>query len=437
MSFKIWDVVVIGAGPTGISAAISASRNNASTILIDKYGFLGGTVSSGWVAWLTGSHDSKGRQIIKGILQEIIDKLVKMECSDGKVVYRVPNMSTVAIEPEMFQFAAIDLIDESKITFMLHSLATDINLVGSKIDSLVIHNKDGKSIIKGKMFIDATGDADISVFSKVPFEKGDSGSGFMNAMSLIFRVGNVNIKEFTEWWEKNPPIEPYKYLPPLMTEEPSIRKAGYLLAQYTKPEQKKLFISTMSIYKDGTKTKDLNEAEIEARKKVLSINKFLKENVPGFELSFIDGIAPSIGVRETRRIIGDYILSVEDVMTGARFSDVIAKGAFPIDIHHEGQPTLSVLDKDYDIPYRCLIPKNVENLLVGGRCISVEHQVSGTIRITGACMATGQAAGAAAALAALGKKTTREIKIGKLQELLVNQGCILYDKQVRKTNNVM
>ena len=431
------DVIVVGGGPTGIAAATAAAHSGADTLLIERYGFLGGMISAGYVNWLCGSHNQHGEQIVKGVFQDIFDKLVKLGASDGKVITGIKSFSRVPFDPELFKYAALDLVEEAGVNLLLHSFVSDAIVEDNVIKGITVHNKSGTQILRADVIVDATGDADIAASAGAPYEKAKEGQ--MQALTLQPRVGNVDIDKFDKWRAETPHHPDFPQLEPLLTKEPTIRGAGYIGFTYS-PNQKKrreVIVNTMAILKDASNAKELTEAEVEARKLILPLIKFLKEEVPGFENSYLIDTAPQIGTRESRRIVGEYTLTVDDIKQGRRFKDVIGRCSSPMDFHKPDGLLIIWLESDYDIPYRCLVPQKIDNLLVGGRCVSVEHEALASIRVMIPCMATGQAAGAAAALAVKDKVPPRKLDVSKLQKALLDQGVILYDNQLVKTPNVI
>lgn len=433
------DVIVVGGGPTGIAAAIAAARSGAGTLLVEQYGFLGGMISAGYVNWLCGSHNANGEQIIKGVFQDVFDKLVKLGASDGKVITGIKSFSRVPLDPELFKFAALDLVEEAGVNLLLHSFAGDAIVEDNVIRGITVHNKSGTQTLRADVIVDATGDADIAASAGVPYEKGKEGR--MQALTLQPRMGNVDIDKFEKWLDENPPQPDFPFLPPPLTKEPAIREAGCFGFMYSPnmKERREGVVNTMAVLKDASSAKELTEAEVEATKLILPLIEFLKKEVPGFENSYFINTAPQIGIRETRRIVGEYSLTLEDINKGRRFEDVIGRCSSPLDCHKgDGEFLLTWLESDqYDIPYRCLVPQKTDNLLVGGRSISTEYEVNRSIRVMVPCMATGQAAGAAAALAVKDKVPPRKLDVPKLQKALLDQGVILYDSQLVKTPNVV
>ncbi|MCK4245133.1 MAG: FAD-dependent oxidoreductase, partial [Candidatus Omnitrophica bacterium] len=282
-------------------------------------------------------------------------------------------------------------------------------------------SKSGRQAISGDIFIDATGDGDIFAKAGIPFEKGRLKDGLTQSMGLMFRLGNVN---------KKPPGKEIIDLARKAIEDGSL--PAYRVSfgsQGSTIRENEVSVNVTRIPGDGTNIYDLTNAEIRGRKDVKTIVKFFRENIPGYENCYLISTGV-IGVRETRRLVGEYIFTREDVLEGRKFKDVIARGAWGIDIHSpEGKPEdLTQWPEEgisYDIPYRCLLPKRIDNLIVAGRCISATHEAMASLRVMPTCMAMGQAAGTAAALSMKEETALSSLDVRKLQKVLREQGANL------------
>jgi hypothetical protein len=452
------EVLVAGGGPSGICAAIAAARNGARTLLIERYGFLGGTATSASVGPFAPFHHGD-EQVIKGIPQEIIERLValggstghlKIACSFGSGTYMC------WFDREVYKHAAFQLVQEAGAEILLHTWASEAVMKGDRIKGLIVQNKSGRQLILADLVIDTTGDGDVIAASGARYEFGREGDGRTQAMTMLFEMGGVDIPAVRhyiethpadfEWWS---PVIPVRPLPPEFQQEHFVAQ-GFLslvkdamgtgelhlgrnsvLLLTTLWPGMITFNSTRVIGKKGTDARELTEAEIDARRQVMSLAAFMKKHVPGFARAHIVTTGVQIGVRETRRLVGEYVLTSKDVVRGNKFPDGIARGYFPIDIHSPSGPegyqpggsTWTELDDSYDIPYRCCVPEKVEGLLVAGRCISVDHEAVGSTRSTGSCMALGQATGTAAALATRQGILPRHVNVQELRALLEGQGA--------------
>jgi hypothetical protein len=478
------DVVVIGGGSAGMGAAIAAARNGADTLLIERYQYLGGMMTGGLVH---GFHtvrvhqnsdyvfESAGgentyqteryqlEQVVRGLAMEMLERLYEMGGVYG--LYGKPGeaASRTHHDPTALKLLADQMVKEAGVELWLDSLATEPVIDGDRLAGIVVHNKSGKHHVMGKVFVDCSGDGDIAARSGVPFDQGREEDGRPEASTLIFIMGGVDLQktlkhleehpedrgrgDIEEWrriFEKGRPIfvggfrnllkKAYANgdLPlPMHSDVPGgigtfkpLWRGGRLVPSET------IHNADMAYKTDPISTESLTETCIFARWYVMRLANFFMKYVPGFEDSHLIETANQLGVRESRRIIGEYVLCKEDILESREFDDAIARGGRAMDVHSEvgGQPGHWVeirSGKAYDIPYRCLIPKAIEGLLVAGRCISVDHMALGSVRGIPLCIATGQAAGTAAAIAARDEIIPRKVDIFKLQRNLVSQGVNL------------
>jgi len=407
------DVIVVGGGTAGVAAAVTAARNGANTVLIEKYGFLGGTMTAGLVNPFMTFH-AGGEQIIEGIFQEIIDCLRSMNGYDER---------TKAFDAEIMKLVLDQMVKEAGVKLMLHTCVIDVIMQGNIIRGVEIHNKSGKQAVLGEVVVDATGDGDVAVMAGAPYEKGRKEDGLTQPMTLNFRMGGVDVGRMPPKHEINRLFGEAK-----AKGEIKIPRENVLWFPTTRKSEVH-FNTTRVVKVDGTNAEDLTYAEIEARRQMFELIKFLKERISGFENAYLLMSGAQIGVRETRRIIGEYILTGEDILEARKFKDVIARGSYPIDIHNPtGEGTIIKRPppgESYDIPYRCLVPKKVDNLLVAGRCVSTTHEAQAAIRVIPIVVAIGQAAGTAAALAVKLNVPPRNLDVSLLQKTLREQGANL------------
>ena len=338
------------------------------------------------------------------------------------------------------------MLEEAGVKLLLHTWIADSIVENDKIKGIIVENKSGRQAILGKVVIDATGDGDVAARAGCPYQKGREKDGKTQGMTLVGPimkgVDNKKLWNFLCQYKKKHPEDvvdfiddklPFFDVSGLSNLLKEAREKGDLLLDYDtiwiigdletdKAEIGGSFVPNV----DGTNVFDLTYAEIESIKQLSSIVNFAKKYIPGFENSHrTDRGSVSIGVRETRRIMGEYLLTEKDILSGRNFPDTIAKNKAPIDIHSpEGQKYIT-LKKSYGIPYRCLVPKKIDNLLVAGRCISVTHKALASVRFIPCCMATGQAAGVAAALSVKNNITPRNLNPIELQRSLKKQGVII------------
>ena len=440
---KQYDVIVVGGGPAGITAALAASRANVSTLLIERYGFLGGMSSSALVyPWFT-FHDLNGNQVIKGIAQEIVEKLMARGGSPGHL--RDSSGFVWSITPfdkEILKSLTLEMLSESNVDILLHSFVSEVQVVNQNIVKLKTIGKYGNSELNGKVIVDATGDADIANLSGAPFTLGRSSDGKVQAMTLIFRLGGVKTEPINKYYMEHPdefytPVVPVdrKNLPLTgisgffehWKNAPSdIPRDRFLF--FIGPRENEITVNTTRILDiNPTKPDQITRAEIIGRKQVELLTVFMKESLPGFENAYLLETAAQVGVRESRRIIGQYVLNEMDVVNGTVFPDVVARCGYPIDIHMPDNANMTLIDfkTSYCIPYRVMLPQRINNLLVTGRAVSCTHDAFASLRVTAPVMALGQAAGTAAALSIKMGVPPSNIKIEKLQSLLVENKAFL------------
>ncbi len=451
-------VLVAGGGPSGICAAIAAARNGARTLLIERYGFLGGTATSASVGPFAPFHHGD-EQVIQGIPQEIIDRLYELGGSSGHMKVQHSHGSGTYMcwfDREVYKFAALQLVQEAGADILLHTWVSEAVMDGDRIHGLIVQNKSGRQLIPADVVIDTTGDGDVIAASGARFEFGRESDRRTQAMTLLFEMAGVDIPPLRQYIETHPhefewwsPVLPIRPLRPEFQQEHFVAQ-GFLSLVKEAMDTGELYLgrnsvlllttlwpgeitfnSTRVIGKRGIDARELTEAEIDARRQAMSLAKFMKKYVPGFARAYVVTTGVQIGVRESRRLVGEYILSTKDVQRGHKFADGIARGYFPIDIHSPtgkegyvpGGSTWTELEDSYDIPYRCCLPEKVEGLLVAGRCIAASHEAVGSTRSTGTCMALGQAAGTAAALAVRQGIVPRRVDIKELRTLLQAQGA--------------
>ncbi|MDD3840938.1 MAG: FAD-dependent oxidoreductase [Clostridia bacterium] len=446
------DVVVVGGGTSGVIAAIAASRAGAKTVLVEKYGFLGGVASFGipFLAFIAGD----GTRVVDGIPNELVNKMVAFGGCPGHVrggkwkesgEHSDYEFALTPYDPEVYKYTAMKMVLDSGVDLLLHSYFSDVKISHGEIECIEIVNKSGKQNIKAKIYVDATGDADIAYQAGFDYRKGDE-QGSMQNVSDIFNMGRVDtnfmvealknrdrILGWGEWYtrivkgEKLEGEEGYVHIAGHMQPWEDESCLTFTAVSYREGEVSLNITRTVGI--DGTEATDLTKGETCERENVFSIAQAMRRNVPGFERSYLISTSPQIGIRESRNIIGEYVMTVGDVLGCRGFDDNIARGCYPVDIHdpHGGKTQFQFL-KDrgsYGVPYRALIPKGAKNVIMAGRCISTDHEAHGTVRIMSTAMATGQAAGAAAALAAKRNSHVMDLDIVELRELLSYQNAIL------------
>jgi|YNPNPStandDraft_1061719.scaffolds.fasta_scaffold00456_9 hypothetical protein len=447
MSIRRHSIIVLGGGIAGCAAAVQAARLGYDTLLIESYGFLGGTATAGLVNPFMSSTTSRGKALIGGIFTEIRQWLA---ASDG--------LLDASFDSEQMKLVLQNMVTDSGAKLRLHTSFVDARAYSGGDICVRTFSKSGFEEFHCDRLVDASGDADAAVALGAGYQMGDE-SGLCQAVTLMFDLGGVDLVRALTYVRDNPDQMRFPKLPPdanaQSLAEDVISVAGYynLVAQARacgeydapgdlifyigRPRRGEVSFNTTHIGNvDPTNADDLTRAEIELRSQMASIASFVRKYVPGFENSYLLRSAPQVGVRETRRIVGDYVFSKSDVTEGRKFPDAICRLAYPVDIHSgrgegytreeerirpQGPP-----DGDwYEIPYRCLLPSGVENVLVAGRCVSSTHEGQGAIRIMPAVCAMGQAAGAAAALSLKTGVAPRCVEPAMLRSVLVEHGAIL------------
>lgn len=407
------DVLVCGGGPAGTAAAIGAARAGARTLVLERYGFLGGMATAGLVVPHWDSHQNAG------VNADFIEELGKREAWGAD---RFRN----SFDPEIWKHVSDDLVLGSGADVLYHTFVVGALRDGDRVVGAVVETKSGRFAIKARVTIDCTGDADLAVHAGADYRVGRDQDGLTQPMTMMFRLGGVD-------WVQRDGEELYDLVNEAIKRTGSEFRLAYEWPWAIHvPNAGEVGMMLTHVYRaDGTDVRDLTRAEIEARRQVAATTDFLIEHVPEFADAYLIDTAPQIGVRETRRIVGDYTLSTDDVVEGRPFEDVITTVSFAMDIHHPdngGQSALRVGANRrgvYDIPYRALIPRGLDQVLVAGRCISGSHEAHASYRVKGPCMAMGQAAGVAAALAVRDGVSVRDLEITVLREELFTQGVDL------------
>ncbi len=443
-----FDIVVCGGGPSGTMAAISAARNGARVLCIERHPFAGGSSTAAVVyPWLS-FHNKSGQQVLAGLGQELVERLQKVGGSPGHLRDSIGFVySLTPFDPDLTKQVLLQMSLEAGVTWLFGTQIIGVETQNQAIQSVRVANKNGLSRVKAPLWIDCSGDADIAFMAGAAMQSSrKDGQLQTQPMTMNFRLSGVDWKPIRAYILDNPQEFHHETLfDDLRRGEPLTGVSGYFslwredAEKLSVPRDRLLFFSgirTDECYVntsrvtqlDGTEAWDLTQAEIEGRRQVGVIADWMKARVGGFENSFISCIPTQIGVRETRRIIGDYLLSQDDVVSGARFEDAIARSAYPVDIHAPtgaGLVTSEAPDDWYEIPSRCLLPQNVENLWVAGRCISATHEGHASTRLTPTCFAMGQAAGVAAALCSKKNLRPRELEFATLRAKLREQDALV------------
>jgi hypothetical protein len=445
------DVLVVGGGPSGLGAALGAAHAGASVILVERYGFLGGNATAALVMPLMSFHNEiraareqqwdvadprilptdhgPGEPVVAGPLNELLQRLFPV---GGAVPPSRDTGYTVPFDPECYKMATLDMLDDSGVEFLFHAFASG-TLGKQGADGVVFESKSGPVVLTAGVVVDCTGDGDVAAAAGAPFELGRETDGLTQPMTLMFRMVQFQRERFAEYVREHP--DQWRGVSGLWKLVADAQAAGELdlpredILFFATPHEHEVSVNSTRVTGNGNDVWDLTRAEWLTRIQMREIVRFLRKRVPGFDEAYDAQSGVSVGVRETRRIGGDYLLTGDDVLSARKFPDAIARGSYPVDIHDpEGKGTILKripISEAYDIPLRCLIPREVDRLLVAGRCISGTHEAHSSYRVTPIAMATGHAAGIAAALAARSDRSPRDVPYQDVQRELLRQGAIL------------
>ena len=440
--YKEVDVLVVGGGPAGIMAALGAAEKGLRVMLVENNAFVGGNLAIGLP--ILGFLSQKGEPIIKGLPQKLIDRLKALGAASEH--QRCPlHVSITIIDPEVVKTTALEMLLEAGVEVLFRSMFSDAIVENGTIRGCIFQEKGRREAVLAKQVIDCTGDGDVAFSAGVPTEKGDSQGG-MQPPTLMFRLDNVDTDKLRRHIADEPDNYQMDFIPPEYFGKNSrfitvglrnlIEKAR--ADGISIPTDRTIIITgirkgeawiNMTRVKetDGSDSHSLTRAEIIARQQIAGINHYLKHYVPGFEDSRLSLVSPFIGIRESRRVVAKYMLNRDDVLACRHFEDAIAVGSYPIDIHRpsDNDCTLEWCGDCYDIPYRSLVPQNVENLLIAGRCIGVTHEAMASTRVMSTCMALGEAAGRAAAQCILEGTSPSSLDVQKLRQTLRDRGAYL------------
>ncbi|MFL6648912.1 MAG: FAD-dependent oxidoreductase [Sulfurifustaceae bacterium] len=443
------EVLVVGGGPAGLGAALGAAAAGAQVILAERYSFFGGNATAALVMPLMSFHTQHppaeyspaadallppdhgpGDPIVAGVVVKLLDRLVK---EGGAIRPSLQTGYVVPFDPELFKLVALELVDEAGVQFLLHAFASDV--VGDAgVQGVVFETKSGPIVVRARVVVDCTGDGDLAARAGAPFDVGRPDDGLVQPMTLMFRMVEFEREAFAQYVHQHP--DQWRGVHGLWDLIQRAARAGELdlpredILFFATPHSHEVSVNSTRVTGAlGTSVWDLTYAEWQARRQMRQIVAFLRRYVPGFERAYLAQSGTSIGVRETRRIRGDYQLTGADVLAARKFDDVIARCTYPIDIHNpRGSGTILKRvppGEAYDIPLRCLLPQRVEGLLIAGRCISGTHEAHSSYRVMPVAMAMGQAAGVCAALAANQQVAPRVVPYREVQRELARQGADL------------
>jgi len=430
-----YEVAVLGGGPAGIAAAVAAARAGRRTLLIERYGFLGGMGTAAGVTNFCGLHANvhgEMRRVVQGVATELLARIDRLGGLNAPHLI-LGKILAQAYDTAAYKIAADDLLAAHNVNVLFHALGAGVAMHDDKhIHALMVETRAGRQAVRAEIFIDCSGDGDLAAWAGAPYELGDN-NGSMLYPSMMFRLNGIDPERAGEAW---------RTIPALMEQAEAAgthhfpRKAAIVRPQRSSIEWRVNFTQLAradGAAINGLEPDELTRGEIDGRRQALDAYNFLR-TVPGFEKCYIVDLPPQLGIRETRRIVGGYMLSGEDVLGCAAFEDTIGVNGWPMESHVAGDvifkfPPIPQSRGFNELPYRMLTPERVDNLLVAGRCASMTHDGQSAARVSGPCFAMGEAAGAAAALALGGNTIPREIAVDKLQLQLQEQGAFLGQDQ--------
>lgn len=436
------DVVIVGSGSGGVSAAIAAARQGASVLMLDKNGYAGGMLASG-LPYL-GYLDMKKRPTVGGLAMEYVDELVKGGASYG-VRYCPKHLSIVSTNAEKVKLITAKMLLDNGIHLMLHSYLIDATVENNRITKLKFDCAGNRFEVKGKIFIDATGDGVLGAIAGAPFEKGIAGVN-LQPSSVIYTIGGVDKERFLKWVEKNPENMP-PYTMEYLRERPDFvfvtmealwkklnpigewpMKGIWAMILMNRLNDSEVALNGPRVpATDSTDPNSVTFAEIEGMRQAEEFVECLRKHSEGFEKAFVSHVNDNIGVRESRRLVGKETLSIDEVLNANNDERTIALGSYPVDIHSSKDHTSTFhhVEEPYGIPYLATVSATIENLMMSGRCISTDSQAFGSTRVMGTCFAIGEGVGIGAGLAIKKGIDPAQVDTKEIREILRANGAIL------------
>lgn len=447
-----YDIAVIGGGPAGLATAITAAREGKSVLLADKNGFLGGNLTIGLP--LLGFLDENGNQCISGFAEEFVKRLQERNACYGIRV--CPKHNSVAnVDAEAVKILAFEMCREAGVEVLLHVEAVDTTVEDGKLTSVTLYGKCNRITVTADVFVDCTGDGDVACLAGCSYGLGRGDAHELMPPTVMCTIEGVDDQKLLDYVEAHP--DEMKPMSATIETKPGYDAAyfkadpNYVFVGMTQlwaklkeqgicPVERGNIILINGIHKgqmyvnttrllnvDGTDVFDLTRGEMEGHLQLHKLIDTFRKFVPGFENCYISSIAPNIGIRETRRMKGLRCVTLEQALLGEVPADSICLSGYTIDIHYNNSKgtLFKKLGKPFGIPYGCLVSAEVSNLMFAGRCISVDDHVVGSTRVMVCCMAMGQAAGLAAAMAVCEGKAPKEVDVQDLRKKLLAQNAIL------------
>ncbi|MBO9605305.1 MAG: FAD-dependent oxidoreductase [Paenibacillaceae bacterium] len=420
------DVVVIGGGPSGVAAAVTAAEQGMKTLIVERYGFFGGMTVAGLSGTICGLFSSSLKHPLERIVDGFAGRFVDMLKRKGGIAEPFPFGHTALCvhDPLVWKEAADALIRNAGVHVLFHTLFVEPIMDGDRIVGIIVENKDGRSAIKGNVFVDASGDGDVAARSGAPVMFGKD--GFVQFPTMIFRMGQVD-------WALAARVSPAE-VEAMIDEEVQAgryelpRRHIYLLPM---PHGREALVNATRIARpgngaiNGTNAADLTWSEFEGRRQIREYARFLQQRVPGFAEAYVIDSAVQIGIRQTRTILGEYVLANDDIMNARKFERAVARSAWPIEAHGKDVKIVYVDDDYYEIPFDVMLPQKVEQLITAGRCISAEHEALASARVTAQCFEEGMAAGYAAYAAVTERVSPKRVDVGSIRAFMIARGANL------------
>jgi hypothetical protein len=425
-----FEVVVLGGGPAGVMAAKAAAQAGRKTILVERYGFLGGAGTAAGLSTFCGLHANVGgdhRQVIHGYADELLQRIDRLDGLNPAHLSFSNRIAAQAYDIAAYKIAADDMLVDAKAKLLFHAIGVGAVMRGpNEIEAVLIESKSGRGAVRGQIFIDCSGDGDLAAWAGAPFEKAAS----LLYPTTMFRINGVDPAKAGRAWET---------IPKLMAEaertsNQRFPRKGAIVRPQKHPIEWRANLTQIKnpdgTALDGTDVEALSYGEIEGRRQIRDTFDFIRRTTPGFEDAYIVDIAPQIGIRETRRIIGSYRLSEDDILGCADFADSIGVNGWPVEAHVAGDVVIKFPPSPdargfNQLPFRMIVPQAVDNLFVAGRCASMTHEGQSSARVSGPCFVMGQAAGTAADLALTAGTACRAVDVAALQRRLEADGAYL------------
>ncbi len=400
------DVVVVGAGPAGVSAAVAAAREGAHAVLVERYGHLGGMATGGLVLMFNPA---------AGQGQEWMERLKRVNGVNDLSKTKEPEWRhTIMVDPELLKCVLNDMALDAGVRLLLHSWGTAACVEENVVKGVIFESKSGRQAVMGKVTIDTTGDGDVFASAGADFDASLDKGYRTSELAMVFRIGGIDFDRFAEFRKE----QPQKWVE--MRGE-GFKLAGFRLAPIPAQRKEVFWVNSFIRDRNCLEVEDLNWVEVNVRKAMIPFHSYYRDNVPGFENSYIYDSASQIGTRGSRRLIGEHVLTGDEARTGTKFRDTVLM--FP-----RGVPLSWPDDRppeNVEMPYRCLLPAKLEGLLAAGRCFSSDQAANSMFNVISSCIQMGQAAGTAAALAVKTGVRPREVDIRALQKRLATQGVEL------------